>query len=176
MLSSSAENQLSPFSAGIQNIILLLLGFPAHLAATKQSHDPLSASDYILASAALVVLALEFTADNQQYAFQSFKHAYLSSPSSAATPTVLSADNKVHNSSGTEVEVGGPKAYDPKAQWPGARLNWTKADAKRGFVTRGLWAWSRHPNFACEQSFWVSTDSSRRTLPPSFVLTYRFSG
>ncbi|KAI0671935.1 DUF1295-domain-containing protein [Trametes maxima] len=40
-------------------------------------------------------------------------------------------------------------------EWPGARIRWTPADAKRGFLTRGLWAWSRHPNFFCEQSFWV---------------------
>ncbi|KAI0749871.1 DUF1295-domain-containing protein [Daedaleopsis nitida] len=40
-------------------------------------------------------------------------------------------------------------------EWPGARIQWTQADAKRGIVTRGLWAWSRHPNFFCEQSFWV---------------------
>ena len=42
-----------------------------------------------------------------------------------------------------------------KNEWPGARIQWTEADAKRGFVTRGLWGWSRHPNFFCEQSFWV---------------------
>ena len=29
-----------------------------------------------------------------------------------------------------------------------------EADLKRGFVTRGLWAFSRHPNFAAEQSVW----------------------
>ncbi|KAG9315152.1 DUF1295-domain-containing protein [Chiua virens] len=40
-------------------------------------------------------------------------------------------------------------------EWIGARIAWTKRDAQRGFVTRGLWAWSRHPNFLCEQSFWV---------------------
>ena len=40
-------------------------------------------------------------------------------------------------------------------EWIGARITWTKRDAERGFVTRGLWAWSRHPNFLCEQSFWV---------------------
>ena len=40
-------------------------------------------------------------------------------------------------------------------EWSGARIQWTPADAKRGFITRGLWAWSRHPNFFCEQSFWV---------------------
>ena len=40
-------------------------------------------------------------------------------------------------------------------EWPGARINWTEADVSRGFITRGLWAWSRHPNFLCEQTFWV---------------------
>ncbi|THH10870.1 hypothetical protein EW145_g1013 [Phellinidium pouzarii] len=40
-------------------------------------------------------------------------------------------------------------------EWPGARLHWTQADVQRGFLTRGLWAWSRHPNFACEQTFWI---------------------
>jgi steroid 5-alpha reductase family enzyme len=44
---------------------------------------------------------------------------------------------------------------DPN-DWLGARIQWTPADAKRGFVTRGLWAWSRHPNFLCEQLCWVS--------------------
>ncbi|KAK7691143.1 hypothetical protein QCA50_006246 [Cerrena zonata] len=40
-------------------------------------------------------------------------------------------------------------------EWFGANIAWTPEDAKRGFVTRGLWAWSRHPNFFCEQSFWA---------------------
>ncbi|KAH8983200.1 hypothetical protein EDB92DRAFT_1891546 [Lactarius akahatsu] len=52
-------------------------------------------------------------------------------------------------------------AYDARAQWPGARLAWTADDAARGFCTRGLWAWSRHPNFFAEQAFWWRT----RTLP-----------
>ena len=43
-----------------------------------------------------------------------------------------------------------------KGDWPSARIHWTPRDAKRGFVTRGLWAWSRHPNFFCEQAFWAS--------------------
>lgn len=29
-------------------------------------------------------------------------------------------------------------------------------DLERGFRTTGLWAYSRHPNFAAEQSFWVT--------------------
>lgn len=110
-------------AAGIQNVLLLLLGLPTYLAAI-QPDTSLSPSDIGLAATALVTLALEFVADNQQYAFQTFKH--------------------------------GIETYDESKQWPGARLNWTTADAKRGFITRGLWAYSRHPNFACEQTFWVS--------------------
>ncbi|KAL2128046.1 hypothetical protein VTI74DRAFT_9793 [Chaetomium olivicolor] len=29
-----------------------------------------------------------------------------------------------------------------------------QADLDRGFLTTGLWGYSRHPNFACEQSIW----------------------
>lgn len=31
-----------------------------------------------------------------------------------------------------------------------------QTDLDRGFNTTGLFAWSRHPNFAAEQSFWVT--------------------
>lgn len=50
-----------------------------------------------------------------------------------------------------------------KNEWIGVNIQWTPEDTKRGFITKGLWAWSRHPNFACEQLCWVST---RRTQIP----------
>lgn len=106
--------------AFIQNIILLLLGLPTYIA-VFQEPSQLATSDYVLASLALLDLVVEFTADNQQYSFQTFKY------------------------------TGVRETND----WPFADRNWTAADAKRGFVTKGLWAWSRHPNFLCEQSFWV---------------------
>ncbi|KIM84343.1 hypothetical protein PILCRDRAFT_408821 [Piloderma croceum F 1598] len=109
------------FIAIAQNIILFLLGIPTHTA-ILQPHTSLEASDYVLAVLALLTLALEFTADNQQYSFQAFKHNGLK-----------------HNEN----------------EWPGADIRWTEVDAKRGFVTKGLWAWSRHPNFLCEQTFWI---------------------
>jgi steroid 5-alpha reductase family enzyme len=102
-------------------------------ASTIQPHTPLALSDYGLALAALVVLALEFTSDNQQYSFQTYKHAFLAS-----------------EKGNSDVEP-----YDAEKQWPGSRLDWTPEDARRGFVTKGLWAYVRHPNFACEQLFWV---------------------
>ncbi|KIL59568.1 hypothetical protein M378DRAFT_110916 [Amanita muscaria Koide BX008] len=132
------------FIAAIQNVLLLLLGLPAAIASTLQPHDSLSTSDKLLAALALLILALEFTADNQQYAFQSFKHAYL-----AREKGDLSVEQ-----------------YDEKKHWPGARLTFTPADARRGFITRGLWAWSRHPNFACEQSFWWIINLMPLLAPP----------
>lgn len=114
------------FIAIIQNLLLLGLAVPAYYAAKQ--HDSLVSSDLAIAATSLILLVLEFTSDNQQYAFQTYKYATI-------------AKDK--------------KPYDEKEQWPGARLNWTVEDAKRGFITKGLWAYSRHPNFACEQAFWV---------------------
>ncbi|KAJ3480506.1 hypothetical protein NLI96_g8308 [Meripilus lineatus] len=108
------------FIAFAQNIILFLLGLPTHIAVFQQPAT-LSTSDYILTSLAIIDLLVEFTADNQQFSFQTYKQT-----------------GKINHN-----------------EWIGARIQWTPADAKRGFVTRGLWAWSRHPNFLCEQSFWI---------------------
>ena len=121
------------FIAAIQNLLLLLLGLPTYMASVLQLHTSLATSDYLLGTLALVVLLFEFTADNQQYAFHAYKHDILAREKG-------------------KVNV---KEYNPTDHWPGARLAWTKDDAYRGFITRGLWRYSRHPNFACEQTFWV---------------------
>jgi steroid 5-alpha reductase family enzyme len=63
------------------------------------------------------------------------------------TRAQFTADNQQNSYQNFKHSGGVP---DPNA-WPGARLAWTAADAKRGFVSHGLWAWSRHPNFLCEQ-------------------------
>jgi len=106
----------------IQNILLFMLSIPTHNAAIMlPSQRQLEVSDYILATLSVVVIATEFVADNQQFAYQTHKR------------TGIYNDN----------------------EWPGARLRWTQEDVQRGFLTRGLWAWSRHPNFACEQTFWI---------------------
>ncbi|KAF9473798.1 integral membrane protein [Pholiota conissans] len=126
------------FIAVTQNVLLLLLGLPAYTASVLQPHTALGTSDYALAAVALSLLAIEATADNQQFAFHAWKHAYL-------------AKEKAKENGGKAEAV---KKYNAKEHWPGSRLAWTPADAKRGFVTRGLWRYSRHPNFACEQSFW----------------------
>lgn len=32
---------------------------------------------------------------------------------------------------------------------------YNREDLDRGFIITGLWSWSRHPNFAAEQAFWL---------------------
>lgn len=43
-------------------------------------------------------------------------------------------------------------------------------DLDRGFITSGLWAYSRHPNFAMEQTIWVAlyTWSAYETRTPFY--------
>ncbi|EWC44047.1 hypothetical protein DRE_01399 [Drechslerella stenobrocha 248] len=43
-------------------------------------------------------------------------------------------------------------AYKSSGRVP---AGWDKDDLERGFLCTGLWAFSRHPNFAGEQLFWV---------------------
>ncbi|KAJ2922830.1 hypothetical protein H1R20_g14216, partial [Candolleomyces eurysporus] len=144
------------FISGIQNVLLLLLGLPAKTAAL-QADTSLSASDYALAALALTLLLVEFTADNQQYAYHAYKHSYLAREKNDKTAPY----------------------YNQLEHWVGSRLSWSLDDAKRGFVTRGLWAYSRHPNFFCEQSFWLvitllpllaPSAPNLTTVPPSVII------
>ena len=47
-------------------------------------------------------------------------------------------------------------AFQSAKHGQGARSPEVVADCRRGFLTRGLFAWSRHPNFFAEQMVWWS--------------------
>jgi len=79
----------------------------------------LELTDVIFHRTLLVLVLIEFIADNQQWAFQSAK-----------------------------------KEYQETAKVP-ADSKYGAADLDRGFIVSGLWAWSRHPNFAAEQAIWI---------------------
>ncbi|KAF8309933.1 DUF1295-domain-containing protein [Clavulina sp. PMI_390] len=104
--------------ATFQHIALAMLGLPAYFASI--SAVPLNSGDVLLTVLVLAAIYIEYVADNQQYAYQTFKRT-----------------GKVDN------------------QWHGSRIPFTAADRARGFITKGLWAYSRHPNFACEQTIWL---------------------
>ncbi|KAG8819961.1 hypothetical protein FRC17_010287 [Serendipita sp. 399] len=111
------------FIAAMQNGILFSLGYPAYLA-LRNPNTPLGGYDALLAALSVIDVMLEFTADNQHYSYQTFKHSK-------------------------------PRIQKPeREEWFWAKQRWSEDDAERGFIVRGLWAWSRHPNFAAEQTFW----------------------
>jgi hypothetical protein len=86
--------------------------------------------DFALFITGLFLLAIEFTADNQPWAFQNYKQLFL------AHETCSHDDDKV-------VGIFIP-TLPSSARWPFDLIPSTASDAHRGFITKGLWAWSRH--------------------------------
>jgi steroid 5-alpha reductase family enzyme len=125
-----------------QSVLLLLMALPVHNALVTPANEHKSTllslplglhlSDLALAALTIIDIYLQWIADNQQYSYQTYKHALKASP--ADTKAIQTHSAWQHGSS---------------------RLEWTPRDIKRGFVTRGLFSWSRHPNFACEQVMWL---------------------
>ena len=97
------------FLAPFQNFLLLFIALPSY-AAYQHVGTQLNALDYAAAWAFFVFFAGETVADEQQWKFQTDKHAAI------------------------------------------ARGETPQAD----FLTTGLFRYSRHPNFFCEQAMWWS--------------------
>jgi len=100
------------FIALYQNALIFLFTTPI-IAAYIGQNEPLNSVDYALASLFAFFVIYETIADNQQFAFQTKKHALL--------------------------KVGEPFF----------------GDYKKGFLSSGLWAKSRHPNYFAEQAVWI---------------------
>ncbi|ESK95390.1 integral membrane protein [Moniliophthora roreri MCA 2997] len=111
-----------------RNLLVLGLSLSAAISVVAQPHDEILITDIVLDAMSLGILFMEFIADNQQWSFQLYKQSVLTNRKTAY--------------------------YTPSRQWFFSKLSWTPADAKRGFITRGMFAWVRHPNFWCEQEFW----------------------
>jgi len=64
-------------------------------------------------------------------------------------------------------------AYLKHARVP-AEYPFAAQDLDRGFLTHGLWSWSRHPNLAAEQAIWVTfyqwAAYSSRSYPLNFAV------
>jgi steroid 5-alpha reductase family enzyme len=93
----------------------------------------LNLNDLILTFFALLCIYTEYTSDNAMYAYQTAKHAAPTQNHTKPPPMESTIFNKD--------KVPKPASY-PMEFHP-------------GFKTGGLWKWSRHPNFAAEQLFWV---------------------
>lgn len=82
-------------------------------------------------------------ADSQQQAFQNWKHG-----------------------PGTK-EGKGARMLQGKTP---RQIEVAEGNLRRGFLTDGLWAWSRHPNFLCEQlNFWILPLFTLRATVPQTV-------
>ena len=118
-----------------QHVLLLLIALPAWVA--QQSSAPLNALDVAAAALFLALLVLESVADQQQWIFQQSKRKLLPQ---RCVPRML------HDYAMCALKM--------RMRMPLPRRAYLKADYGRGFLTQGLFAYSRHPNFFAEQSMW----------------------
>lgn len=134
------------FIAIAQNILLAITALPNYLLLTttsvKHVTEPvprpvnkLILGDYILAALFVINLTIQFYADQQQWNYQNYKRG--KNPQEKPLPNAM-------------VDPVSKLPLQKQREMPYS----TPEDAQRGFVTKGLWAWSRHPNFACEQTTW----------------------
>lgn len=126
------------FLAPFQNFLLLSIVVPSY-AAYRAAGAPLNGLDYAAAAAFIVFLVGESVADEQQWRFQTAKHAAIA------------------------------RGEQPKHE----------------FITTGLFRYSRHPNFFCEQAMWwtyyvfsVAAGAGwlNRTITGAVLLTLLFQG
>ena len=126
------------FVAPFQNYLLLLIVAPSY-EAYRFIGTPLNALDYAAAIAFVMFFVGETVADEQQWRFQTAKHAAIA------------------------------QGETPKA----------------GFITTGLFRYSRHPNFFCEQAMWwtyyvfsiaAGAGSLNWTITGAILLTLLFQG
>ena len=104
---------------------------PARFHTAPASTPILHLGDLAIICFGLAALAVEAMADRQMYAFQTSKYA-------------SSAEKMTSEARSTSYFAQAPKpSAFPKSHYP-------------GFITSGLFAWTRHPNFAAEQLFWLS--------------------
>ncbi len=115
----------------------------------------LTGSDLLVAGLSLGVLYTQWCSDNQQYSFQNYKIALKDVQNAKDGKSTSSSSGKKNPPSQIEAERSLSKFSSWNQEFALSQIKWTPSDAARGFVTRGLWSWSRHPNFACEQSFWT---------------------
>ncbi|KAK0555007.1 hypothetical protein OC846_001864 [Tilletia horrida] len=153
------------FIAPAQNFLLAITALPAYVLSllarpeyfANQPTRPttqLTPADGILALLLITNLTVQFIADHQQQLYQGFKRGL---DITCTKPITLPADKLLLLQGGTSpagvVTKNGKAAQQHPDNVP-LYHGFTNGDKKRGFVTRGLWAWSRHPNFACEQTTW----------------------
>jgi steroid 5-alpha reductase family enzyme len=122
------------FISFIQSILVFLLSAPVYsLLLAAQFEPEITTSDIAYIAVELGLIVIEAVADQQQW-------GNLELRTLTRTMTNMQSDFQTAK-----------KQYLKTAKVP---RGFNQADLDRGFITSGLWGYSRHPNFAAEQSIW----------------------
>lgn len=125
------------FIAFIQNILIFLFSAaPSYVILLTSRLDPdITTGDMAFFAMEIALVISEFVSDGQQWGRSS-------SPPQSSCCRYLTW--------GLAFQTTKHKYLDDAKLPRGAN----QADLDRGFITSGLWAYSRHPNFAAEQLIW----------------------
>lgn len=130
-------SELSPGPLGLAIPFSAVTPFlPRAYHSAPPSTPILNIYDLLLTALSLTLLAIEYFADKQMYAFQQSKH-------NAPRDTPLIHPTFSRTGSGSRFKGAPTPSSYPETHHP-------------GFRTKGLFKWSRHPNFAAEQLFWFT--------------------
>ena len=121
----------------INQTLLFSITTPAYimLLSAKGVGDTAAMADIIFSRAIGIIVFVAFLADNQQWRTCSF------SPAMHLMLIRIAEFYKARNQ------------YRDTAKVP---AGYHQVDLDRGFNVTGLFAWSRHPNFAAEQAVWIT--------------------
>ena len=124
------------FISFIQSVLLYLIAAPAYILLLASRFEPeVSPADFGAVGLQLWLIASEIWSDQTQWG-----------ESRITSVPVITQDANIHKD-----YQQAKKQYQKTAKVPSG---YTQEEMDRGFVTRGLWAHSRHPNFAAEQTIW----------------------
>lgn len=167
------------FISGFQNILLFLLALPAyHVAveAAKAPHVPLRVWDVIVGLLWVAMLLVETVADEQQWRFYGqrakwrkqrgievgpagvVKYTPKAAAAGAARPQGASDEKADERGASVRARKNKPAQQAASGRNSGnnseSEIPDPTGDLARGFSTHGLFAWSRHPNYAAEIAMW----------------------
>ncbi len=124
------------FISFIQSILLFMISAPVYTILLTSTIEPnVATSDLAYLAIELGLVLIEYVADEQQWGKCRRQSAYLRRADHWQPAAYQSAKQQYRASAKV------PKGFKQE-------------DLDRGFISSGLWAWSRHPNFAAEQSIW----------------------
>lgn len=127
------------FISFMQSILLFLLAAPAYVVLLTNQFEPeVQAADLGHLAVEIGLVVFEIFADEQQWGRKSHKGPWRQPLANDGTALLVFQNAKKEYQKAAKVTAG-----------------FHQEDLDRGFVHSGLWAYSRHPNFAAEQTIWL---------------------